>query len=228
MYCGQPLDITKDEWVKPNTTRYAHKKCYEEKRKPGEDLLPDDIYYYLKDEVHLAIDYRTFESQRSNMIKKNGYTNAGILQALKYWYQVKKSSPDKANGGIGIVPYIYQDAQNYYKNLAKQQKEISKSTSNQITTTKTRTELKCKINPRGSSTVYNEIHTVKEDEKTGEKTTSVDITNYDIEGCNFDDEKVDEYTYSNIEEKTPKHESIYYVDAEGTKHYLHEEAPIST
>ena len=36
-------------------------------------------------------------------------------------------------------------------------------------TTKTRTELKCKINPRGSSTVYNEIHTVKENEKTGEK-----------------------------------------------------------
>ena len=127
LYCGQPVDITKDEWVKPNTTRYAHKKCYEEKRKPGEDLLPDDIYYFLKNEVHLAIDYRLFESQRANMVKKNGYTNAGILQALKYWYQVKHSSPDKANGGIGIVPYIYQDAQNYYKNLAKQQKEISKS-----------------------------------------------------------------------------------------------------
>jgi len=126
-FCGKDLDITKDEWVKPNTTRYAHKACYEEKRKPGSDLLPDDIYYFLKDEIHLVVDYKLFESQRANMVKKNGYTNAGILQALKYWYLVKKSSPDKANGGIGIVPYIYQDAQNYYKDLAKNQKAISAS-----------------------------------------------------------------------------------------------------
>lgn len=40
-----------------------------------------------------------------------------------YFYDVKKNSTEKANGGIGIVPYVYQNAHEYYYKiwLANQQ-----------------------------------------------------------------------------------------------------------
>lgn len=45
-----------------------------------------------------------------------GYSYSGILKALKYYYEIKKNPFDKikAKESIGIVPYIYQNAYNYY------------------------------------------------------------------------------------------------------------------
>lgn len=88
------------------------------------------------------------------------------------------------------------------------------------------------INSRGTITVYKEEETSKTDNKTDVTTVTINITNYDFEGVNYNPEirqstEDTKYIYKNIEEKTPKYKSIYYVDAEGTKHYLHEEAPIS-
>jgi hypothetical protein len=31
-----------------------------------------------------------------------------------YFYEIKGNSIDKANGGIGIVPYVYEDAKKYF------------------------------------------------------------------------------------------------------------------
>lgn len=42
------------------------------------------------------------------------FTYSGILKSLTYFFQVKGNSIEKANGGIGIVPYVYEDARNYY------------------------------------------------------------------------------------------------------------------
>jgi len=36
-----------------------------------------------------------------------------MLKALKYWYEVKKNPLD-TNRGIGIIPYIYNQAKEYY------------------------------------------------------------------------------------------------------------------
>ena len=40
-----------------------------------------------------------------------------MLKALIYFYEVKGNSVEKANGGIGIIPWIYKDAYNYYYDL---------------------------------------------------------------------------------------------------------------
>ena len=40
-----------------------------------------------------------------------------------YFYEIKGKSLDKAQGGIGIVPYIYQDAYNYYYALWEAQQK---------------------------------------------------------------------------------------------------------
>ena len=33
---------------------------------------------------------------------------------MQYWFEVKHNDISKSKGGIGIVPYIYNDAYNYY------------------------------------------------------------------------------------------------------------------
>jgi hypothetical protein len=52
--------------------------------------------------------------QISNFIDQYNFTYSGIMKSLEYFYIVKENPLEKANGGIGIVPYVYQDAYNYY------------------------------------------------------------------------------------------------------------------
>jgi hypothetical protein len=40
-----------------------------------------------------------------------------MRKALIYFYEVQGNDKKKANGGIGIVPFVYQDAYNYHYNL---------------------------------------------------------------------------------------------------------------
>jgi hypothetical protein len=40
-----------------------------------------------------------------------------MLKSLIYWYEVKDENIEKANHGIGIIPYIYDTARQYYYNL---------------------------------------------------------------------------------------------------------------
>lgn len=49
--------------------------------------------------------------------EKHGYTYEGMEQALKYFYEIKRNSPDKSEERVGIIPYVYQDAQNYFQFL---------------------------------------------------------------------------------------------------------------
>ena len=48
-----------------------------------------------------------------------------MLKALVYFYEVKGNDVEKANGGIGIIPYCYKQAFDYYYNifLSNQQNE---------------------------------------------------------------------------------------------------------
>ena len=55
--------------------------------------------------------------QLNQYVEEYNYTYSGMLKALIYFYEVKGNSVEKANGGIGIIPWIYKDAYNYYYNL---------------------------------------------------------------------------------------------------------------
>ena len=44
------------------------------------------------------------------------YTYSGIKRTLQYFYEVKGNSIEKSNGGIGIVPWVYDEAKRYYYN----------------------------------------------------------------------------------------------------------------
>lgn len=55
--------------------------------------------------------------QINTFLKDYGYSYSGILKALIYFFEIKGNSIEKANGGIGIVPFVYKDAYNYYYSL---------------------------------------------------------------------------------------------------------------
>ena len=42
------------------------------------------------------------------------YSYSGICKTLRWWFELKGNSVEKANGGIGIVPYVYDQACDYY------------------------------------------------------------------------------------------------------------------
>ena len=71
-----------------------------------------------------------------------GMTYEGMTRALMCFYDVQKNSIDKSNGGIGIVPWVYEDANRYYErkeNMEKQLEEaIEYSKNNQPQEEKTR------------------------------------------------------------------------------------------
>ena len=83
-------------------------------------------------ELGMEINFSLFQTQRKKYIRTFNYTNEGIYNAVRYFYGVKKNSIAKGNGGIGIVPYVYIDAEKYFKNLEKQKNEINKSMKNQL------------------------------------------------------------------------------------------------
>lgn len=65
------------------------------------------------------------KKQINQFIKEYNYTYSGMLKALIYFYEIKGGDREAAHDGIGIIPFIYQDAYNYYYSLwlAKQKNE---------------------------------------------------------------------------------------------------------
>ena len=57
---------------------------------------------------------------------ENGYSYSGMLKSLVYFYEVKKNPVDKANGSIGIIPFIYNDAYQYYYSLFVAQQNVQR------------------------------------------------------------------------------------------------------
>lgn len=69
--------------------------------------------------------YAKIKKQIKDYVTNYGYTYSGIQKALIYYYEVKGNKFDegKAQGGIGIVPYVYQSAFNYYYSIWEAQQK---------------------------------------------------------------------------------------------------------
>lgn len=117
--CNEIFDRDKVECVKTSSRRYAHAKCYnrEDVNKTEEDKCRDKIFEYTKQLFGEHFNYMKIDTQMKKLIKENHYSYSGILKTLTYWYQVKNGDVSKSFYGLGIVPYVYNDAYNYYFNI---------------------------------------------------------------------------------------------------------------
>lgn len=128
-YCGKSFDRDKiTDFVQINSRRYAHTACYAEHlaqmSQEEKDLLA--LEEYIKKLLNLDSINAKIKKQIADYHNNQKYSYTGILKALTYFYDVKGNSTEKANCGIGIVPYVYQDAYNYYYHIwmAKQVNEV--------------------------------------------------------------------------------------------------------
>lgn len=119
VYCQQRFDRDKEECVSVGGRRYGHVECH---NKDMAQKTQDEIdQYNLEDYIRKLFKTNTINVKIKRQIEdfreKYNYSFSGILKTLIYWYDIKKNSLEKANGGIGIVPYVYDQAREYYYRL---------------------------------------------------------------------------------------------------------------
>jgi len=120
----------------PVRNRYYHVNCYNTwKAAPTtEKDFHDMIYDFLSCELKVSYDYFLCEAQIKKFWKEKKINQKGIFYTLKYFYGIKGNPWDKGHGGLGIVPYVIDEAREYWigqertkrgflKALEEQQKE---------------------------------------------------------------------------------------------------------
>ncbi len=154
LYCAEHFSRDEVEFVQIKN-RYAHKSCSEKQEEYGHRPLikvnkpepPPEKVQEEKDRLAL-VEYllKVFKTARLNpavfmLMKKYKeqyqFTNRGMLYALKYHLEVKRNPVEKMNGSVGILPYIYNDAYEYYLGIenktSKIEKILQQTTANSIT-----------------------------------------------------------------------------------------------
>lgn len=124
LYCGKQFDAQEDGrdkiWFKPRANRYAHIECGKQKEanKTQEEKDYERLYVYVKTNQKDNFDYIRFRKIVEAWQKDYGFTFNGMYYTLIYFYEVKGNSKQKfIDGSIGIIPFCYKDAQNYYYNI---------------------------------------------------------------------------------------------------------------
>lgn len=137
VYCQASFDRDKESYILVGKRRYAHRRCADPTVRENLGALEDYIkqlfgYEEIPDAVQQQID---------NYIRFDGYSYVGILKTLQYCYEVKHLSLERSGGRIGIVKYIYDESEKYYKKLEEMRatnKELS--ARQEFITTNTNTE----------------------------------------------------------------------------------------
>lgn len=120
-FCQNLVD--KDESIRYNDKNF-HKLCY------GNYLDRKELIKYVAKLFGFKNEEKPgpkINSQLKLFITKYPFTYKGILRALTYHFEVKNGSKNKADEGIGIVPYVYEEAQEYYNKLTNKQEKVAKT-----------------------------------------------------------------------------------------------------
>lgn len=117
--CKQRFDRDKYKAVLVSSRRYAHASCVGA-LSPEEDKQEKDRQA-LEAYIIKLFDLDHMDGRISLQIKKymqehSEYSYSGIKRTLEYFYEIKHNPIDKANGGIGIVPWVYEEARRYFYN----------------------------------------------------------------------------------------------------------------
>lgn len=114
LYCNQTFDANSEPFVKPRANRYAHKACYEEHQsaKSQEERDYEILVDYIKHLFGNKPNPRVWKQLKE--YAGQGYTYSGIYRTLVWWFELRHNDIEKANGGIGIVPFVYEQASQYY------------------------------------------------------------------------------------------------------------------
>lgn len=160
--------LSPDEWIMPSKNFYYHTQCYKDWKDTSTNKADDDwsllIYDLLARDLKVSYNYHMCEAQRQKFIKENKFTNKGIYFTLKYFYEIKHNSWDKGNGGIGIVPYVYKEATEYWTDQEWKKRGFMKAIEQQIFERSNRTVKKIKRDTAKTAKIKYDINSIGEDE----------------------------------------------------------------
>ena len=140
--CKQRFDTEKEETVVLNKQSYYHMSCYDEwvrmrnsTTSNGDiDFWEESVIDLLYRDVKMAINFVKFRSQWESFLKpEKKMTPKGIYFALRYYYIVKHGKKEDAQGGIGIVPFIYSESAQYWTALENKKEGTLDAIVKQIT-----------------------------------------------------------------------------------------------
>ncbi len=117
--CKQRFDRDKYPAVLVSSRRYAHAACAGKLSKEDEQTYQDqqDLEKYIIKLFNLEhMNGRITLQIKKFMQDHPEYTYSGIKRTLEYFYEIKGNSIEKSNGGIGIVPWVYDEAKRYFYN----------------------------------------------------------------------------------------------------------------
>lgn len=125
VYCKKRFDRDKYPFVQVSNRRYAHTECSmsEDQKKAKEVADREALDEYIMKLFNTSYVDARIQKQIKQYVDEYNFTYSGIRKALVYFFEIKGNSIEKANGGIGIVPYVYQHAYNYYLALWQAQQK---------------------------------------------------------------------------------------------------------
>ena len=115
-YCGQKFNRDVEPFIEVGSRRYAHKECAD---KIDASMTQDEKdYYSLETYIKKIFKTSTINAKVKKQIhdfrQEYGYTYSGMLKTLYWWYEIKGNTTELAQEGIGIVPFVYKDAERYF------------------------------------------------------------------------------------------------------------------
>ena len=123
LYCKKSFDRDKEPTKQVSARRYAHLQCWENHlaNMTQEEKDIEAFYDYTKNLFGKNYNYILTKKLAEKYVRENNYTYSGMLKTLKWYYEKEGHSIEKSNGSIGIMPYIYNQALNYYYALYQAQ-----------------------------------------------------------------------------------------------------------
>lgn len=114
--CGKSFDRDKEPFVKTSGRRYAHASCVEELSEEEKKRREDEAIFwdYIKKIYGSNYNYMLIKKQVENYQKEYNYTISGMYKTL-YWFYVINGGNVNNSNGIGIIPYVYDKAENYFR-----------------------------------------------------------------------------------------------------------------
>ncbi|MFO1442948.1 hypothetical protein KDN24_06920 [Bacillus sp. Bva_UNVM-123] len=118
-YCEKKLNKSESHEHKK---RYYHIYCFETWQREGQDYK--ELMEYISELFKVEYPSLVIKKQIKDM-KSEGYKYKGMELALRYFFETLDNRVQE-NTGVGIIPYIYEEAKRHYI----KQKKIAESIQN--------------------------------------------------------------------------------------------------
>ena len=124
LYCEKYFDREKTPCIQIGR-RYAHKTCVnqQDEKIVQEDLDKVKFYELIKQIYGKDYNFILINTQAENFIKQHGYTWSGMTACLHWFYNLNHGNLEEGHGGIGIIPFIYDEVREYYTKIYKTQEK---------------------------------------------------------------------------------------------------------